>query len=132
MPATVPSDCPKKGANGSPREKVGPNSKTGGMGSGATPLNPQKGGRLEKWVQDVSETHDTTRHDDGSSTSGASAGGAKGILMGLQSQLSSAGAMETTSSVQGQEQYSPTTSRVASSSAAAPVGRGLCCCGGLC
>ena len=69
MPAIAPSGGPKSGSNGSPREKVGPNFKSGGMGSGATPLNPQKGGRLEKWVQDVSETHDTTRHDDGSSTS---------------------------------------------------------------
>ena len=69
MPATVPSGWPKNGSNGSPREKVGPTSKSGSMGSGATPLNSHKGGKLEKWVQDVSETHDTTRYNDGSSTS---------------------------------------------------------------
>ena len=68
MPATVPSDCPKKWANGSPREKVGPNSKTGGMGYGATPMSPQKGERLDTWAQDVSKTHDATRYD-GTSTS---------------------------------------------------------------
>ena len=67
MPATVPSGWPKNGSNGSPREKVGPNSKTGGMGSGATPMNPQKGERLDTWAQDVSETHDATGND-GTST----------------------------------------------------------------
>ena len=67
MPATAPFDGPKKWANESPREKGGPNSKTGGMGYGATG-SLQKGDGPDTWAQDVRKAHDATRYD-GTSTS---------------------------------------------------------------
>ena len=67
MPATVPSDDPKKWAKERTGEKVGPNSKTGGIGSGATPMSLQKGDGLEIWAQDVRKAHDAKRYD-GTST----------------------------------------------------------------
>ena len=68
MPAIAPSGGPKSGSNGSPREKVGPNFKSGSVGSSATPLSPERGETLEEWAQDVSKAHDATRYD-GTSTS---------------------------------------------------------------
>ena len=67
MPATVPFDGPKKWANESPREKEGPNSKTGGMGYGATG-SLQKGDGPDTWAQDVRKAHDAPRNDDTSTT----------------------------------------------------------------
>ena len=68
MPAIAPSGGSKSGSNRSPGEKVGPNFKSGSVGSSATPLIPERGETLEEWAQDVSKAHDATRYD-GTSTS---------------------------------------------------------------
>ena len=63
MPATVPFVGPKKWANESPREKEDPNSRTGGIGYGATGSHRKADGP-DTWAQDVRKAHEARRTTD--------------------------------------------------------------------